>query len=52
VRESAGDPLPLTDDTTSVVGTDGKLRIVPMKPPEEDWEEPPLPMDESLHGPK
>jgi hypothetical protein len=47
VREAAGDPLPLTDDTSSVVGPDGKLRIVSMKPPEEDLDEPPLTIEDS-----
>ena len=41
-RESAEEPLPLTEDVSAVVGPDGKLLVIEPKPPKDDWDDLPL----------
>jgi hypothetical protein len=37
-----GDPLPLSEDASGLVGPDGKLRLVEPRPPDDDWGDLPL----------
>lgn len=41
-RECAGEPLPLTDDVSDVVGPDGKLRINESRPHQDECDDLPL----------
>jgi hypothetical protein len=41
-RESAEEPLALTEDVSSVVGPDGKLLISEPQPLKDDWDDLPL----------
>ena len=35
----ADEPVPLSEDTSGLIGADGKLKIVDPQPPEEEWGE-------------
>lgn len=42
LHDCSGDPMPLAEDSSDLVGPDGKLKIVEMRPPEDDWDDEPL----------